>query len=253
MRRLFVGLVAAVVLVLVWGVVGLVRGLGGGDGGGSATPVVAERDPSATPTGTAAADEPDRLTRAERRKAKEAAEAEKERLARPSGPCAKDDVVVTPEVVEPYVGAPGVVLHLSTVESEACTYDVSPESVVLEIRDAKGQLWSSQDCPASIPTREVVPRREKPAVVPVAWNGKQSDRDCSDATDWIYPGEYVAEAIAVGSVTPVEVGFEMTKHPPVERTVKPEDEDPSDEPTGEARDQATDEATGGTETGRRGR
>ena len=215
MRRVFVALVAAVVLAVVWGIIGVVRGLAGGDGDGTggASPVVAERDPSATPSPTGAAERP--RSRAERKKA-EKPEPEEERLARPSGPCAKGDVVVTPEVEEPYVGAPRIVLLLTTVEADACTWEVSPDSVFLDISDDKGPLWSSQDCPAAIPTKEVVPRREKPARVVVAWNGKQSDPECSEATEWVRRGEYVASAIAGGSVTPVDVGFVMVKHPPVE-------------------------------------
>jgi hypothetical protein len=214
-RRVFVALVAAVVVAVVWGIVGAVRGLAGGDGdgGGGASPVVAERDPSPTPSTTSAAERP--RPRSDRKKA-EGSKPEKERLARPSGPCADGDVVVTPEVEEPYVGAPRIVLLLTTVEADACTWEVSPDSVFLDISDDKGPLWSSQHCPDAIPTEEVVPRREKPARVVVAWNGKQSDPECSEATEWVRRGEYVASAIAGGSVTPVDVGFVMVKHPPVE-------------------------------------
>lgn len=219
-------LVLLVLLALVWGVARLV---GGGDEGGTtrgaASQVAAEREAPESPEATPTPDGDDREARRERReeRRKERREEKKDALAKPSGPCLDSDVVVTPDVVEPYVGRPEVVLQLTTVESEACTWDVTPHSVFLVISDEKGPLWSSQDCPSAIPTEEVVVRRELAAEVEIAWNGKQSDRDCSEATDWVWPGQYVATAVARGAVTPVEVEFEMTRKV-VEEKPDPEDD-----------------------------
>jgi hypothetical protein len=229
-RRVFVLLVVLVLVALVWGSARLLGGEGG-DGGDSASPVVAEREPTSTPSATR---EPRTAGEAARRERRKERTAEKETLAKPSGPCLDSDVVVTPEVVEPYVGRPEVVLLLTTVESEACTWDVTSDSVFLVISDEKGPLWSSQDCPAAIPSEEVVARREEAAVVEVAWNGKQSDPDCSAATDWVWPGEYVATAVARGAVTPVEVEFQMTRQVLTDEPT----EEPTDEPTDEPIDEA---------------
>ncbi len=218
-------LVLLVLLALVWGVARLV---GGGDEGGTtrgaASQVAAEREAPESPEATPTPDGDDREARRERREERRKERREKkDALAKPSGPCLDSDVVVTPDVVEPYVGRPEVVLQLTTVESEACTWDVTPDSVFLVISDEKGPLWSSQDCPSAIPTEEVVVRRELAAEVEIAWNGKQSDRDCSEATDWVWPGQYVATAVARGAVTPVEVEFEMTRKV-VEEKPDPEDD-----------------------------
>jgi hypothetical protein len=245
-RRGFVLLVVLVLLAIVWGLARLLGGGsdGGGGGGRSASPVVAEREPTSSPSATQEA-RSDLEARRERRKARQEAK-EEEAPAKPSGPCLDSDVVVTPEVVEPYVGRPEVVLRLTSVESEACTWDVTSDSVFLVISDDKGPLWSSQDCPAAIPSEEVVVRQELAAEVEVAWNGKQSDRDCSEATDWVWPGEYVATAVARGAVTPVEVEFEMTRMVAGSEEGDETTDEQDDETTDQQGDEQGDDASSGT-------
>ncbi len=133
----------------------------------------------------------------------------KDPLAQPDGPCADGDVVVTPNVSDAHAGSPvKIVLELTTVESAACYWEVSPDSVFVNIDEADvGTLWSSQQCPNAMPTESVVPRREKAAKVTLWWTPKESDEGCPVSTDWLMAGSYTAVAAAKGSVTPMPTGF----------------------------------------------
>lgn len=179
-------------------------------------------------------------------------------LALPSGPCASSDVVVTPEITEEEGGGPVLIsLELSTRLTEACTWIVSPETLTLKITSGVDDIWSSRQCPASVPTREVVVRRDLGTKVGVRWDGKRSDDTCSDLTEWALPGYYhVVAAVLAGE--PVDVQFELVRPPTTVLTTtitpspkqggggrnKPRNPDPSqptDEPTGSP--------TGATEPG----
>jgi hypothetical protein len=135
-------------------------------------------------------------------------EKEKEKLATPQGPCDDSDVLVTPSVREAHAGSPvKIVLELTTAEADACFWEVSPDTVFVNIDSEEGTLWSSQHCSDAVPTESVVPRKEHAAKVRFWWNAKESDEDCSPWTDWVLAGSYTAVAAARGSVTPVATGF----------------------------------------------
>jgi hypothetical protein len=144
----------------------------------------------------------------------------KVRLARPDGPCDPSDVLVTPRVTDAHVAAPvRIVLLVTTLQSPACTFQVSPQSVVVRLLDPQRSdpLWSTQQCTKVVPEQTVVARPTKPGRVAVMWNGRTSDETCSDLTDWVYPGTYTAQAIAVGSTR--ATGSEFVLGPGVRPTV----------------------------------
>lgn len=132
-------------------------------------------------------------------------------LAAPDGPCADKDIAVTPEVTQAVAGPRGdvfIVLHLRTLESPACTWQVSHESLTLKISSGKDDIWSSRECPRVVPTRDVVVRRAVSTDVGVTWNGRRSDDDCSRSADWALPGYYhVAVAALAGE--PADEQFEL--------------------------------------------
>jgi hypothetical protein len=129
-------------------------------------------------------------------------------LPQPDGPCRPDDVLVTPRLPDPHAGEPvSIVLLLTTQESDACTFEVDAESVFLTVSAADGPVWSTQQCPTAVPGTTVVPRRERAARVVLTWHGRESDATCSDYSPWVLEGEYVASAVARGSVSPIDVGF----------------------------------------------
>ncbi|MCW2762729.1 MAG: hypothetical protein JWR85_2930 [Marmoricola sp.] len=145
-----------------------------------------------------------------------------EPLLPPSGECQDDDVSALPSVSRAWVGYPVVIqLQLQGTQT-ACTFEVSPESLVVKIASGKDRIWSSQDCPKSIPTAQVVVRSGQPTQVPVTWSGRRSDDQCTTAPGWALPGFYHVYAAALGS-TPRDVQFEVTRAPTavVTRTTRP--------------------------------
>lgn len=148
-------------------------------------------------------------------------------LAEPTGPCADSDIVATPTIVS----APGgsdvpVTLNLRTVVAEACTWQVSPQTLTLTITSGSDFIWSTRECPAAIAVQDVVVRQAVDTPVVVTWaEGKRSDETCSGRTDWARPGFYHVEAAALGGEA-TDVQFELVAPAPavVTQTAEPEQE-----------------------------
>ena len=143
-------------------------------------------------------------------------------LPSPSGPCAANEVSVAPSVPVAQAGRPIVILLQLQGTQPACTFAVSPQSLVLKVTSGTDRIWSSQDCPSAIPRANVVVRSGTPAAVPVTWNGRRSDTGCTSASSWAMPGAYHLLAAAIGSA-PTDVQFEVTypKRGIVTKTAKP--------------------------------
>ena len=132
-------------------------------------------------------------------------------LADPDGPCADDDIAITPKVKNAVAGRDvGVVLKLSTLTAEACTWRVSRDSVTLKISSGKDDIWSSRQCPKAVTSTPVIVRRAVTTSVGVTWNGKRSDDECSKLTDWALPGFYHLKVAAL-SGEPADIQFELAK------------------------------------------
>ena len=81
-------------------------------------------------------------------------------LIAPSGDCAADEVSVLPSVPNAAAGGP-IVIHLSLEGTQpACTFAVSPDSLVVKITSGADRIWSSQDCPGAIRPSTVVVRSD---------------------------------------------------------------------------------------------
>lgn len=196
-RRL---LVLGVAAALVFGIARLLD-YGGGSGQPEEATAVAG---SPTATATSAAPPDDRKHKKQPVKDKKG----KDPLAQPEGDCDDSDVLITPTVNAAHAGSPvKIVLELTTAEEDACYWEVNPESVFVNLADEDGTFWSSQQCPSAVPTKQVVPRKEKAAKVAMWWDAKESDDDCSPWTDWVLAGSYTATAAARGSVQTVTTGF----------------------------------------------
>lgn len=129
--------------------------------------------------------------------------------AEPSGPCPDADVLVTPSVPDPVAGRDvTVLLNLQMGTAEACTWQVSSDSVTLKIYAGADDVWSSRECPGVIPTQDVVIRREVATPVTVVWSSKRSDQYCTDRTAWALPGIYGIAAAALEG-EPTDVAFEL--------------------------------------------
>lgn len=140
----------------------------------------------------------------------------------PSGDCKDDEVSVLPSVPRAW-GAQPITIRLGLQGiAPACTFHVSPQSVVVKVTSGSDRIWSSQDCPASIKPADVVVRNGEQTFVNVTWSGRRSDETCSRNTAWANKGFYHAFAAVLGS-TPTDVQFEVTRAPTdfVTKTAKP--------------------------------
>lgn len=236
-RRLVVLGVATVL------VVGIARLLGGGSDGSSspdqAAQVAADTTSTTSTTSTAPtafATSPSATgwsdltpSTADERASGTASRSSEPALAAPDGPCADEDVAVTPEVEDAVAGRDVTIgLQLRTSQSEACTWEVSPQTLTVAITSGKDDIWSSRDCPRAIPTRDVVVRRAVSTTVDLVWNAHRSDDDCSRFADWADLGWYHVTAAAVGG-EPSDLQFELTKPSPVTITKTAE---PTQSPSG---------------------
>ncbi len=132
----------------------------------------------------------------------------KQPLPEPDGPCDPADLVVSPRVPRAHAGdAVKIVLDVSTKESPACTWDLSPDEVFVTIANENATIWSSQQCPQVIPTEQLVPRKKKADKATFLWDGKASDASCSAATDWAVMGAYTIDAVARGATDPQDSVF----------------------------------------------
>jgi hypothetical protein len=140
---------------------------------------------------------------------KSAVKPKKPPLAQPQGPCADTDVIVTPQVQGARAGGNNAITLLFTTRtSEACTFAVSSESVVLKLTSGSDRIWSSQQCPKAIPTTSVIARRAVADRAVVTWNGQRSNEECSRTAPWALPGYYHAEAAVLGG-DPTDVQFQL--------------------------------------------
>ncbi|MBS2939693.1 hypothetical protein KDN32_18285 [Nocardioides sp. J2M5] len=146
-------------------------------------------------------------------------------LAEPEGPCADADIVATPTLVSATGGADvPITINLRTVESAACTWQVSPQTLTVTITSGNDFIWSTRQCPASIAPQDVVVRQAVDTPVVVTWKGaKRSDDTCSNRTDWALPGFYHVETAALGG-DGTDVQFELVAPQPgvVTETAQPE-------------------------------
>lgn len=225
-RRRVLLVALAVVLVFV-----LARLLNAGSDASSApdaaTPVAGVPTSTLTPSATATTRQ-----RAEGRQPKK--KRSEPVLAAPTGSCADADIAVTPTVPKAVAGRDVfLVLELRTIQAEACTWQVSPETLTLKITSGKDDIWASRQCPRAVPTRSVVVRSAVSTSIGVTWNARRSDDECSRLTHWALPGYYHLDAAALAG-EPADVQFELETPTRVVITRSPS---PKQEPRNEQPDE----------------
>lgn len=144
-------------------------------------------------------------------------------LAVPTGPCPTGDVSVSPSVRRAYAGQQvTITLDLTTQSSPACTWEVSPDTVVVELTSGSDRIWSSQDCPTAIGQHSVIVRKDHVTKVPIVWGARRSDAGCPQSTLWAQPGWYHVKAAAFGG-GPADEQFRLLAppRPTVTKTPKP--------------------------------
>jgi hypothetical protein len=221
-------LVLAVALGLVFGIAQLLGGSGGSDG--EAARVVGAEPSTSAPGDGATGDaspqaDPTRGTKGKRDKGSRKTTKTPTPLAMPTGPCRSEDVVVTPKVRETaYAGSlVHLRLKLTTTGSPACTWTVSPETLVVRITSGDDRIWSSQDCPDAVPQTDVVARKDVPAKVDMGWAARRSDSGCTPQRGWAQPGFYHVTTAAYGA-EPTDVQFELRAPVAATKTAKPKPE-----------------------------
>lgn len=207
----------AVVLVLV---TGFARILGGSSDG-------SDNGDKATTAGSTTTSSPTESTPTEtvkkKRKKKPQTPTEPP-LAEPTGVCDSSDIVGTPVVAEAQgdTNVP-ITVNLRTVETAACTWTVSPETLTVSITSGDDAIWSSRECPTSIPAQDVVVRQAVDAPIVVTWEGaRRSDEGCTAQREWALPGFYHVEAAALGG-EPTDIQFELVVRPSavITKTITP--------------------------------
>ena len=135
-------------------------------------------------------------------------------LAEPSGPCTESDIVATPALTSAAGGADvPITINLRTVVTEACTWQASPETMTVSITSGSDYIWSSRECPVSIPPQDVVVRQAVDTPVVVTWSAKRSDEGCTRFTEWADLGWYHVQAAALGGDA-TDVQFELVAPQP---------------------------------------
>jgi hypothetical protein len=224
-------LVLGLALGLVFGIAQLLGGGGSGPTGDTARVVGAEAAPRSSDAAAARSTADARPVAGDGSRdtgqqatgsGKKAAEAKKTKtpLPEPTGPCAASDIVATPKVKGTAYAGNRVTfrIKLTTLETPACTWRVSPETLAVKLVSGSDRIWSTQDCPRAVPEVDVIVRQEKPAKVDVSWRGQRSDSTCSRTTPWAQPGWYHVQSAAFGA-EPSDIQFEL--HPPVPETITP--------------------------------
>lgn len=145
-------------------------------------------------------------------------------LAEPTGPCVASDIIATPVITSAQGGGDiPITLNLRTATTPACTWQASAETMTVTITSGSDDIWSSRECPASIPAQDVVVRQAVDAPVTVTWSARRSDEGCTKYADWARVGFYHVQAAALGG-NGTDVQFELVPREPgvVTETASPE-------------------------------
>lgn len=146
--------------------------------------------------------------------------------AEPDGPCDPEDIVVSPYVYRAVAWRFSyILLDLKTKESPACTWRTSPSTITLRVTGDKGEVWTSRDCPISVPRKDLVLRNTEGVKIAVVWSGRRSDTRCTGTTPWAPPGWYRVQAAAFAG-EPGELLFQLQRPEPKILTQAPEPTDP---------------------------
>ena len=87
-------------------------------------------------------------------------------MAMPSGPCAADDIAITPSVPHPIAGSDiALVLDVSTITVTRLHWKLSGRTLALKITSGADLIWTTVQCARSIPAQDLVLRSTQPTRV----------------------------------------------------------------------------------------
>jgi hypothetical protein len=118
-----------------------------------------------------------------------------------------------------HAGSPVVFrLDVSALTSPACTWSITPRTLVVRVTSGSDRIWSTQDCPRVLPPEDLVARKDNVTHAYITWDGQRSDGSCSRSTPWALPGYYHVTAAAIGA-NPSDLQFRL--YPAVRPTITP--------------------------------
>lgn len=215
-------------------VVGIARLLGGGSDASSDEDLAAQVAAGQSPTDEVSSSLPVTPSSSGRKPGKDKPSGQQSSqappLATPDGTCSGEDVAVTPKVENAVAGRDvKIVLQLRTLDAEACTWPVSSDALTVSITSGEDDIWTSRDCPRSIPASDVIVRKAVTTNVDIVWrSARRSGEECYLRTEWAMPGWYHVTASALGG-EPSDLQFELTT--PIAGTVT-KTATPSNSPSG---------------------
>lgn len=197
-RRALLGVVAIVVLVV------LFRMIGGGDQKPTASSAPADTpSPSSTfsvpaesagPPGTLASTSTPSVT--------------SKPTSTPNAKPTKDDgrcqagsvtVSVAPTARRVSTGRPlNVQVNLSTARADGCAAAVDPARLVVTVTSGKDKIWTTTHCGKAIPRATLALAPGKPSTTTVTWDGRRSAANCPAGQASARPGTYVVQAVYAG-------------------------------------------------------
>lgn len=144
-------------------------------------------------------------------------------VSMPSGPCSSQDIAVTPSVPDPVAGQDiKLVFDISTITTPACNWRLSSKTLALKITSGADLIWTTTQCPAAIPTEDLVLRSDIPTRVKIFWNARRSEPGCPKLTDWARLGGYHLHVAALaGEPQDIYFGLVAPTPPEVTQTVQP--------------------------------
>ncbi|GAB3264363.1 hypothetical protein GCM10027425_29260 [Alteromonas gracilis] len=202
-------LVLALVLVVGAGVT--LVSLIGGDGGSAPTAGDTAAPAKATPTTRPTPTPTPKPPPVRRGKAADRA---------PSGPCLARNIAVRGADDAVTGGSPtGLTLELRSTAG-TCTFEASARTLVVRITSGDDRIWSSQDCPRSLPEQSVIVRDNRWVEYSMEWSGQRSAEGCPRGTAWAEGGYYHLTSATLGG-QPRDVQFQVVapKAPVVTRTI----------------------------------
>lgn len=145
-------------------------------------------------------------------------------LAEPEGECVDDDIAVTPTVQRAVAGRSALItLKLRTISAEACTWQVSADTLAVRISTGDDEVWASRECPGALTEQSVVVRRAVTATYDLRWNTRRSDAGCPRLTEFAPAADYRVTAAAYGG-EPADLVFDLVAPTAPEPAPAPEAE-----------------------------
>ncbi len=114
-------------------------------------------------------------------------------VADPTGLCpdASIGVTATTDSSTYLVGStPRLTLTIQNIGTFACTRDVGPKANALTITSGGYPVWSSDDCNASVATKDTVLQPGGRVASSITWEGRQTPQNCSNQGAFAKAGSY---------------------------------------------------------------